>query len=56
MDKTCKTCYWHEDYNWVCFNGLSPHCADFTQPEDSCEEWEGKSDIDYSEEVAKQLG
>lgn len=42
MDRTCSTCDWYEDYQGVCFNGDSPHCADFTDLEDCCEEWERK--------------
>ena len=40
--KSCATCRWYEDYQGVCFNGDSPHCADFTDQEDVCEEWEGR--------------
>lgn len=40
MPKTCSTCRWYEDFQGVCFNGDSPHCADFTDQEDCCEEWE----------------
>lgn len=42
MTKCCATCAWYEDYQGVCFNGDSPNCADFTEPEDCCEEWEGR--------------
>ena len=42
MIKCCATCDWYEDYQGVCFNGDSPNCADFTEPEDCCEEWEGE--------------
>ena len=42
MTKCCATCAWYEDYQGVCFNGDSPNCADFTGPEDVCEEWEGR--------------
>lgn len=42
MDKCCATCAWYEEYQGVCFNGDSPHCADFTDQEDCCEEWEGR--------------
>ena len=37
--KSCATCDWYEDYQGVCFNGDSPHRADFTDPEDFCEFW-----------------
>ena len=42
MNKCCATCRWYEDYQGVCFNGDSPNCADFTDPESCCEEWEEK--------------
>lgn len=37
---SCSTCKWHDGFSWVCFNGLSEHRADFTDPEDCCEKWE----------------
>ena len=42
MTKCCSTCDWYEDFNGVCFNGDSPHCADFTDPKQRCREWEGR--------------
>ena len=42
MIKCCATCAWYEEFQGVCFNGDSPHCADFTDLDDVCEEWEGK--------------
>ena len=33
MEKNCSTCAWHDSFSWVCFNGLSEHRADFTDPE-----------------------
>lgn len=44
MDKCCKTCAWYEDFNGVCCNGWSENRADFTEPEDVCDEWEGRYD------------
>lgn len=41
-EKCCGSCRWHDDFTWACFNGDSPNCADFTDPEDSCECWEPK--------------
>lgn len=38
--KCCATCRWYEDFQGVCCNGDSEHRADFTDPEDGCEEWE----------------
>ena len=43
MIECCATCEWYEDYQGVCCNGDSPYCADFTEPEDCCEEWKGAS-------------
>ena len=40
MKKCCGTCKWHDDFSWACLNGDSENCADFTDPEDSCECWE----------------
>ena len=42
VTKCCATCAWYEDFQGVCFNGDSTHCADFTEPEDACEEWRKK--------------
>ena len=39
-EKCCKTCKKHDDFTWVCFNGDSEHCADFTEPDCVCEFWE----------------
>ena len=36
----CRTCRWHDDDTWVCFNGDAEDCADFTNPQHSCPEWE----------------
>ena len=44
MTKRCSACAWYEDYQGVCFNGDSPHCADFTDPDQRCREWERKED------------
>lgn len=40
MEINCKTRRKHDDFTWVCFNGDSEHCADFTEPECCCEFWE----------------
>ena len=44
MTKCCATCAWYEDFQGVCFNGDSPYCADFTEPDQRCREWERKED------------
>lgn len=43
MKKTCGTCSWYEDFQGVCFNGDSEHCADFTDADATCPAWEGKT-------------
>lgn len=45
----CSTCRWYEDYQGVCCNGDSEHRADFTEPEDGCECWEGREEDEVSE-------
>ena len=44
----CSTCRWYEDYQGVCCNGDSPNRADFTEPEDCCECWEGRDGDEVS--------
>ena len=41
--RSCSSCNWYEDFNGVCFNGDSERCADYTDSDESCGEWEGKS-------------
>lgn len=42
----CGTCKWHrhEDIGdgWICCNEQSDYCADWTDYEFGCEEWEGR--------------
>ena len=45
MDKRCSTCRWYASFEGVCCNGDSEWRADFTEPEDCCEEWEEKNGI-----------
>ena len=42
MKRRCKTCKWYEEFMGVCYNGDSPHFADFTDPKQRCREWERK--------------
>ena len=42
MKLKCRTCKWYEEFMGVCFNGDSPNCADFTEPNQRCREWERK--------------
>lgn len=43
-DKICGTCKWHKhegiDDGWVCVNDRSDYCTDWTDYEDTCEDWE----------------
>lgn len=38
--RCCKWCMWHDEFSWVCSNGRSPYCADFTDEDCTCEYWE----------------
>lgn len=40
--KCCKTCAYHDDWTWVCFNGDSENRADFTQEDFVCSCWKNK--------------
>lgn len=45
-EEICGTCKWHqledEESGYVCTNPDSDNRADWTEYEDSCEEWEEK--------------
>lgn len=43
-DKCCKTCTYHDDFSWVCVNGLNEHRADFTQEDFACSCWKSRED------------
>ena len=48
MNECCGTCKWHvkdESGDWICVNGESENCADWTEYTDSCEEWEARNGI-----------
>ena len=46
LNKVCGTCYWHEHEamtdGWICINNKSDHCTDWTNYDDTCDEWEAK--------------
>ena len=44
MAKRCATCRWYAEFEGVCCNGDSEWRADFTEPEDCCECWEGRDE------------
>lgn len=48
MERCCGTCKWHWYVNiyedFVCTNIDSEYCADWTDYDDYCEDWEGKGD------------
>lgn len=44
MNRTCSACRWYAEFEGVCCNGDSENRADFTGPEDGCEEWEGRDE------------
>jgi hypothetical protein len=39
-NKCCRTCKYHDDFTWACFNGDSIHRADFTNDDFVCDAWE----------------
>lgn len=41
-ERSCCTCFWHEGYTWICFNGESLNCAEVTDPENGCECWKSE--------------
>lgn len=50
----CKTCMSWDEYSWVCCNGASPYCADFTEPGGGCQYWklkEQKMEIERAAEI-----
>ena len=42
--KCCDTCNYWEDFQGVCFNGESEHCADFTSGDTTCPCWEHRKE------------
>ena len=36
----CEDCRYHDSFSHACCNGLSPKVAEFTNNDDSCDEWE----------------
>lgn len=48
MKKYCGTCKWHnrEDISdgYVCVNEESEYCADWTDYDHCCEDWEGRDE------------
>ena len=48
MKQCCGTCRYHEyeDFSqgYVCVNDESEYCADWTEYNDTCDEWEGKDE------------
>ena len=45
-EEICGNCKWHryekESQGWVCCNADSDYCADWTEYDDSCDEFEEK--------------
>ena len=38
----CKNCDYYAEFEGVCCNGESEHCADFVSTNTSCEHWTKK--------------
>lgn len=45
-ENICCTCYYHDAKSWFCYNGLSPKGAENTDPEDTCEFYEKRSECE----------
>lgn len=60
MNQCCGTCKWHSFENisdgWVCVNNDSDYCSDWTEYEDSCEEWGGKGVAMTENETIEIIG
>lgn len=57
-ENICCTCYYHDAKSWFCYNGLSPKGAENTDPEDTCEFYEKRSECEsyLSENGGKRRG
>ena len=46
-NKICGTCYWHQyeyiNSDWRCVNDSSDYCTDWTDYDDTCDEWTAKN-------------
>lgn len=45
----CSNCRWHDTDNpewdaYICVNGDSPYCSEWTDDDDYCEAWEAKNE------------
>lgn len=45
-ENTCCTCYYHDAKSWFCYNDLSPKGTENTDPEDTCEFYEKRSECE----------
>ena len=48
-DKCCGTCKYYHEYiggAWLCVNDQSEYCVEWTEYDDSCDEWEGRGNLD----------
>ena len=44
MENKCSTCDWYAKFDGVCMNGDSEFRGDFKCLDDTCKEWEEKTD------------
>ena len=58
--KNCGNCKWHEQeivtYDWVCVNHKSKRCANFTMKDDTCNDWEGRTDDEAMKGYGQAMG
>lgn len=55
MNQTCKSCKWYAEFEGVCCNGDSEHCADFIDADKSCGEWEIAKAINNAQEFIEYI-
>lgn len=53
----CATCAWYEDFQGVCYNGPTPNCEYFMEPDQWCKNWEKKKEANMDKpRICEVLG
>lgn len=52
-ERTCRTCIYHDDFTWVCFNGDAEDRADFTMNDHTCPCWTGQKETERAQKEPK---
>ena len=50
-NRFCKTCAYHDDFSWVCFNPEADDRAGFTDNEYTCNCWTSMEDKSCGEKI-----